>query len=63
MGSVFMAISNISPVKWINSALFRVIYDNDYSQVAISMGINLGIAAVFICIAVVFSRRGNRKYA
>ncbi len=63
MGPAFSGISSISPIKWINSALFRVIYNNDYSQVAISIGISLSVAATFIVIAAVFSRRGTGKYA
>lgn len=63
MGSAFTKLSSISPVKWINSALFRVIYENDYSQVATSLGINLTIATVFILISALFSRRGTGKYA
>lgn len=63
MGSTFENISSISPVKWINSALFRMIYDGDYSQVPISLGINLTIATAFIMIAELFSRKGMSKYA
>ncbi len=63
MGPAFAGISNISPVKWINSALFRVLYDNDYSHVAISLGINLAIAAVFVLLSAVLSGKGNGKYA
>lgn len=63
MGSSFAKLSSISPVKWVNSALFRVIYDGDYSQVPISMGINLLIAAAFILIAALISRKGTGSYA
>lgn len=63
MGSGIAKLSVISPIKWINSALFRVIYDGDYSHVAIALGINLTIAAAFILIAALFSRKGNGKYA
>jgi ABC-2 type transport system permease protein len=63
MGASFEKLSNISPVKWINSALFRVIYDGDYSQVALSLGINISIAVLFILIAAMFSRKGTGKYA
>jgi ABC-2 type transport system permease protein len=63
MGSVFNGISNISPVKWANTALFRLIYDQDYSQFATSVLINLSAAAVFILISALFSRKGAGKYA
>jgi len=63
MGSTFEKISVISPVKWINLALLGVIYDNDYSKVLISIGINVVIAAVFILMAVLISRKGTKSYA
>lgn len=63
MGSTLVKLSSISPVKWVNSALFKVIYDGDYSHVPISIGINLGIATIFILIAVLFSKKGAGNHA
>jgi|LSQX01.1.fsa_nt_gb ABC-2 type transport system permease protein len=63
MDGIISDISSISPVKWINSALFSVIYDGNYSNVAVSIGVNLGLSVLFISISAVFSRRGNRVYA
>ncbi len=63
MGSAFAKLSVISPVKWINSALFRVIYGGDYSHVAISLAISTTVSVAFILIAVLFSRKGTGKYA
>lgn len=57
MGGSILKISDVSPVKWLNSALFRVIYDNDYSLVATAALINIAIAAVFIMTAAVLSRK------
>ncbi len=63
MGAAISKISVISPVRWINSALMRLIYDGSYGGVVQSIAINLGLAALFIIIAAVFSRRGDRAYA
>ncbi len=63
MGSGLSGFADLSPVKWINTALLGVIYDGDYSRVAASVGINLGIAVLFISISAMFSKRGNRAYA
>lgn len=63
MGSGISRLSDLSPVKWINSALLNVIFDGNYSKVAVSIGINLGIAVLFIAISAIFSRRGNKAYA
>lgn len=50
-------LSVISPVKWTNDALFRVIYNNDYSYVWPAILISLGVAAIFIIISAYFSNR------
>ena len=63
MGSVISTISVISPVKWINSALFGVIFDGSYSDMFVSLLVNLGLAALFITISALFSRRRDRAYA
>ncbi len=63
MNGALKQISVISPVWWINKALFEVIYQNNYTGVSISMVINLLLAALFISIAVIFSGRGNESYA
>ncbi len=63
MGSAISNISVISPVKWINSALFGIIFDGDYSDMFVSIPVNLGLAAIFITISALFSRRRDRAYA
>jgi ABC-2 type transport system permease protein len=63
MSGVLAKISDISPVKWVNSALLSVIYDGNYSRVLTSVSINLAIAAAFIVIASLFTRKGKRLYA
>lgn len=63
VGPVFSRISDLSPVTWINSALFEVIYDGSYTRVPISIGLDLVIAAAFILLTAILSRKGTGKYA
>lgn len=63
MGGTISDMSVISPVKWINSALFGIIFDGNYSDMFVSIPLNLGLAALFIAISVLFSRRRDRAYA
>lgn len=62
MGEGISELSVISPVKWVNTALFNVIFDGNYSGVAEAVGINLGIALLLITLSAILSRR-NRAYA
>lgn len=57
MGPGVMKLSAVSPLKWTNDAIFRVIYDNDYTLVATAVFINLAIAAAFILISAALSRK------
>jgi ABC-2 type transport system permease protein len=50
-GKTMLLVTQLSPVRWVNKAIFAVIYGNDYSSVVPAMLINLGIAVVFIVIA------------
>lgn len=63
IGPVFSRISDLSPVTWINSALFEVIYDGSYARVPVSIGLDLLIAAAFILLTAILSRKGTGKYA
>lgn len=54
---VFQAITYLSPVKWTNKAIFRVIYNSDYSNVIPAIAINLAISVVFITICSVLFRK------
>lgn len=56
-GKTMLVISNYSPIRWVNKALFSVIYSNDYSSVAQAIIINLVIAAIFLAIASVSFRK------
>jgi ABC-2 type transport system permease protein len=57
LGPVVTKLSVISPLKWINEAIFRVIYSNDYSLVFIALLISLSVAAAFILISAMLSRK------
>lgn len=63
MGNALTKVSSVSPVKWANTALLKIIYDKDYSVLLTSVVINLAIAAVFILTSALFSRKGTGKYA
>lgn len=54
---VLLKLSAVSPIRWINQAIFRVIYNNDLSLVPVAVLINLVIAAVFIITASVVYRK------
>jgi ABC-2 type transport system permease protein len=56
MGKDIGRFSVISPVKWVNDAIFRIIYDADYSLAPMAVFINLAISAAFIAVAVLLSR-------
>ena len=63
MNGFIAKIAQISPVYWINSALFKIIYDRDYSSMPASIAINLGIAMLSLIISAIFSKRGKLAYA
>lgn len=54
---VFQLITNLSPVKWTNNAIFGVIYNNDISKVLPAVVINLSIAVFFIVISSIIFRK------
>lgn len=56
-GETMQLISDISPLRWVNKAIFQVIYSNDFSSVALALTINLGLAALFILIASISIRK------
>lgn len=57
MGEFFQKLSVISPVKWTNQAIFRVIYNNDFSYVPVSITINLLIAFLLIMVSSMVYRK------
>jgi ABC-2 type transport system permease protein len=47
-GGLLYKLTDISPIKWINQSIFRIIYDNDFSLVPTAIIINLAAAFIFI---------------
>ncbi|EYE88082.1 cytolysin ABC transporter precursor [Fervidicella metallireducens AeB] len=54
---VLNILANISPLKWINDAAFKVINIGDFSLVSKALMINLGFAGICLITASVLSRR------
>lgn len=50
-GKTILMVANISPIKWINSAIFQVIYNNDFGTVLQSVLINVGLAVGLLVFA------------
>ncbi|NBJ16697.1 MAG: ABC transporter permease [Dehalobacter sp. 4CP] len=50
-------ITALSPLKWTNEAIFRLIYDQDYTTMLPAILINLTIAAAFLMISAFLSRK------
>ncbi|NKF07130.1 SagG family ABC transporter permease subunit [Clostridium gasigenes] len=57
--NILISISNISPLKWTNESIFKIIYGQDYSLVAMAIFVNLAVALVFMVLPLVFRRRGE----
>lgn len=57
LSPTFLKVTAVSPLKWTNDAIFRVIYDHDYSYVIPAILINLLAAAVFLGIAALFTKK------
>ncbi|RUT52950.1 ABC-2 type transporter family protein [Clostridium botulinum] len=49
--------SNISPLKWSNDAIFKIIFGNDLNIFGTTMLINLGAGVLFLLIAILFPRK------
>lgn len=58
-GGFLSDISFISPVKWINQSIFRVIYSNDYSLVMTSVIINISVALALAATASFMTRKNH----
>ena len=50
---IFVVISKLSPVKWVNSTIFNIVYNNNFSDFGITIGINIGIAILLMIISTV----------
>jgi len=51
------AITALSPLKWTNEAIFRLIYNQDYQTMLPAILINLAIAAAFLMISAYLSKK------
>ncbi|AHF11052.1 MULTISPECIES: ABC transporter permease [Dehalobacter] len=51
------AITALSPLKWTNEAIFRLIYDQDYTIMLPAILINLAVAATFLMVSAFLSRK------
>lgn len=51
LGEFLQKISVISPIRWMNMAIFNVVYSNDFSHVPVAIAINLVIAVIFITVS------------
>ncbi|CAM2963502.1 ABC transporter permease [Hathewaya histolytica] len=56
-GKVLQTMTNISPIKWTNSAIFSVIYSNEYSLMNKAIGINMTLAMIFLFASIIKLRR------
>ncbi|HOJ11042.1 MAG TPA: ABC transporter permease [Clostridiales bacterium] len=54
-------LSAISPIRWINQSIFRVIYNNDFSLVPLTVTMNFTLAAVFIILSSLLYRKESVK--
>lgn len=51
------SISNISPLKWSNDAIFKIIFGNSLSTFQTTLLINIGLGVVFLAAAILFPRK------
>ncbi|MBB6734002.1 ABC transporter permease [Cohnella zeiphila] len=54
---VMNVLSNISPMRWANEALTKIIYQGNLQAAWPALGLNIGVAAVFLIVAALFMRR------
>jgi ABC-2 type transport system permease protein len=50
---IFVLISKLSPVKWVNSTIFNIVYNNNFSDFGITIVINIGIAVLLMVISTI----------
>jgi ABC-2 type transport system permease protein len=55
---ILNVITHLSPLTWVNQAITKIIYANDLGAAITPIALNLGIAILFLAIAIVsFQRR------
>ncbi|MCD9022414.1 ABC transporter permease [Cohnella silvisoli] len=50
-------VTNLSPLRWANKALAQIIYNDNVAGALPAIGLNVGIAAAFLLIAIISMRR------
>ena len=50
-------LSKISPLRWTNQSIFKIIYANDFSYVGSALLVNIGVAVLFLAIASIQFRK------
>jgi ABC-2 type transport system permease protein len=54
---VLLSIAKVSPVRWANNTIFKVIYSGNFNDVFTTISINLITAAVFLTVATLIFRK------
>ncbi|MGH4118399.1 SagG family ABC transporter permease subunit [Clostridium sp.] len=54
---ILLNIAKVSPVRWVNNTIFKVIYSGDFNDVFTTISINLITAAVFLTVATLMFRK------
>lgn len=57
LGQAVIRVANFCPLRWINQSIMGVAFQNDFHLVAPTIAINLGLAAVFIVLSVLFFKK------
>lgn len=50
-------LTNLSPLRWANTAVTQIIYANDFSAAIPAISLNVGLAVLFLLVAIVSMRR------
>jgi ABC-2 type transport system permease protein len=56
-GGFFGILTNLSPLRWANTALIKIIYSDDLRAALPAIGLNVGIAAAFLITAALIMRK------
>lgn len=56
-GSFVDVLLNLNPLRWANTALTQIIYSDDLRAALPAIGLNVGVAAAFLILAVILMRR------
>lgn len=57
VGKVIGTISEVSPLKWTNEAIFQIIYRNDFSYITRALLISIGLSIIFIAISARYMKK------